>query len=224
MAHFDLMPPRSPYWDTGAIVSFGVHLALSVQLVFGRPSVDEGGDPLEQLVVFLVPPDREVGIQSAGRGLDWSGVVGDGGATDEPLPQQDSPETTIPLGPAGDPVPAEPEAPAAQPSEETALTEIEVDSAVVRDPTSAAPVYPADLLAKNVEGTTFVNYVVDTTGQVDTTTVQVIRTSHAEFAQSVRNALAQMKFRPAMQSSRRVRQWVQQNFAFKIVTAPKDST
>lgn len=227
MAHFDLLPPRPSWWDAGSITSLILHSALAVQLVFGRPAPETGGDPVEQLVVFLVPPDREVGRQAAGRGVDWSGLVGSGGATEEALTPPDRPEQTIPLGPAGDPVVSEPELPPAPVNEETALTEIEVDSAVVRDPTSAAPVYPPELLAKNVEGSTFVNYVVDTTGSVDTTTIQVIRTTHTEFAQSVRNALALMKFRPAIQASRRVRQWVQQNFAFKIVPPaqpPADST
>src|SRR5262249_61658629 len=111
--------------------------------------------------------------------------------------------------------------PGPEPVPEQALSEIEVDSAVVRDPSSTAPAYPEELLQKNIEGSTFVHYVVDTAGQVDTTTIQVVRTTHPEFALSVRHALAHMKFRPAIQASHKVRQWVEQNFAFKIMTPPK---
>jgi TonB family protein len=111
------------------------------------------------------------------------------------------------------------------PAVEQAFTEVEVDSMVERDPNSAAPVYPPELLSRRVEGSTFVNYVVDTTGRVDTTTIRVIRTSHQLFARSVRSALALMRFRPAIQSSRKVRQWVEQNFAFRIVRpTPTDTT
>jgi TonB family protein len=109
---------------------------------------------------------------------------------------------------------------------ETALTEIEVDSMVERDPTSAAPMYPAEMLEKSIEGATFVHYVVDTTGRVDTLTIRVIRSTHAAFTRSVREALGLMRFRPAVQGAQRVRQWVQQNFAFKILqrAPPADTT
>ena len=36
---------------------------------------------------------------------------------------------------------------------------------------------------------------------------------------SVKEALGKMRFRPAVQASKKVRQWVEQNFAFRI--APK---
>jgi len=51
--------------------------------------------------------------------------------------------------------------------------------------------------------------------------------SHPEFANAVREALTHMRFRPAIQSSRKVRQWVEQNFAFRITPprpAPADTT
>ena len=140
---------------------------------------------------------------------------------DRPLPKVERPEATLPVGLAGETKPVE-VAPATGPVEaaETALTEIEVDSTVKRDPTSAAPEYPPSLLSQRVEGSTFVHYVVDTTGRVDTTTIQVVRATHPAFALSVRTALAQMIFRPAVQSSQKVRQWVQQNFAFRINIPP----
>lgn len=217
MAHFELLPPRARFWDSGAITSLVLHGVLVVPMLIGPPAGAPTQGPVERLVVFLVPPDKDLGAASPGRGVDWSGLIGDGGTTDEPLPPDPAPVEELALGTAGEPE-AEPEAPSAPPViEETALTEIEVDSTVVRDPTSAAPVYPPELLAKNIEGSTFVNYVVDTTGRVDVSTITVVRSSHAEFSKSVRAALAMMKFQPAVQSSQRVRQWVQQNFAFRIV-------
>ncbi|MGE0439427.1 MAG: TonB family protein [Gemmatimonadales bacterium] len=214
---FDILPPRSRFWDPGAVTSLVIHTLLVLPLVIGAPIADAGGDPVEQLVTFLVPPNREVGRAEKSQGVQWSSVEGTGGATEEELPVVAEPVEELPLGTAGDTVAAEPEVPSAPAVDETALTEIEVDSVVARDPTSAAPVYPPELLAKEIEGSTFVNYVVDTTGQVDLSTIRIVSTTRPEFAEAVRVALAQMKFRPAIQASRVVRQWVQQNFAFRIV-------
>ncbi len=227
MAHFELLPPRHLRRDAGAVASLLIHVALIVPVVIQHAITPETNDPVDQFVVFLVPPEKQGGPETSGRGVDWSGLVGTGGVVDEPVPVEQKVETALPIGTAGDSVPTVDEAPAAPPPAETAMTEIEVDSTVVRDPSSAAPIYPPALLAERVEGSTFVHYVVDTTGQVDVSTIQVIRSSHPGFAESVREALAVMKFRPAIQGTRRVRQWVQQNFAFKIVTpvpATNDST
>jgi hypothetical protein len=62
-------------------------------------------------------------------------------------------------------------------------------------------------------------YVVDTTGQVDTITIQVVRSDDPRFTASVRTALGQMRFRPAKRSGKTVRQLVEQKFRFKIVPA-----
>ena len=99
---------------------------------------------------------------------------------------------------------------------ETALTELEVDSTVVRDPSSAAPVYPPLLLARAMAGSVTVRYVVDTLGAIDPVTYRVLSMSHEGFAQAVRDALPGMRFRPAFQRGRRVRQWVEQTFQFRI--------
>lgn len=224
MASFEWYPLPANRISPAAAVSLAVHLALLAPVVLGRPPESPTGDRIDQLVVFLVPPNQEAGSAQRGSGVDWSGLVGDRGVIDAPLPREIQPEQLLPVGTVGDTTPTLPAAPSA-PDEETALTEIEVDSMVVRDPTSSAPVYPPALLAKSIEGATFVHYVVDTLGRVDTTTITVIRTTHPEFALAVRQALALMKFRPAIQASRRVRQWVQQNFSFRITHAtPADTT
>ena len=102
---------------------------------------------------------------------------------------------------------------------DNALTEVEVDSTVVRDPTSAAPSYPPQLLAKGIEGSVLARYVVDTTGRVDTLTWRVISTTHPDFAEAVRQTLGGMHFRPAIQGGSRVRQLVEQTFRFRITPA-----
>jgi TonB family protein len=217
---FDILPPQASRAGTGAVASLVVHLLVVAPYLAWHLRAETPPPTLEQMVVFLVPPNPDQVGGQPGRGVDWSSIVGNGGVTDRELPKVDRPEQALPIGTAGEPEPLEDRAPGPPRLTETALTEVEVDSVVERDPTSVAPIYPPELLAKNVEGSTFVHYVVDTTGRVDTLTIQVMRTTHAAFASSVRHALGEMKFRPAIQQSSKVRQWVQQSFAFRINRPP----
>ena len=94
-----------------------------------------------------------------------------------------------------------------------------VDSQVVRDPETVAPRYPTSLLEAGVQGIVVVEFVVDSTGRVDLSTVQVLNSSHPEFTAAVEAALAEMKFRPAWRAFRHVRQLVQQRFSFELTLA-----
>jgi TonB family protein len=97
---------------------------------------------------------------------------------------------------------------------------LEVDSEVVRYEWSAAPVYPDSLRKVGTEGYVEAEFVVDTTGQVDLGTLRILQSSHADFAASVRTALAGMQFRPAWRGFRKVRQLVGQRFAFRLIRPP----
>jgi hypothetical protein len=104
---------------------------------------------------------------------------------------------------------------------DTAFSVLEVDRIVERYESSAAPVYPRDLLAIGAEGLVQAIYVVDTVGQVDTTTIRVVHSDDPRFTASVRTALGQMRFRPAVRAGKTVRQLVEQKFRFKIVPEPE---
>jgi TonB family protein len=99
---------------------------------------------------------------------------------------------------------------------EIALTEIAVGNALERDPASAAPEFPARLLATGVSGEVTARFVVDNLGIVDEATYTVVRSTRAEFSDAVRRALPRMRFRPANQQGRLVRQWVEQTFHFRV--------
>jgi protein TonB len=99
---------------------------------------------------------------------------------------------------------------------DTVFSVLEVDEMVERYEGSAAPAYPPDLLAMGTEGSVRAQYVVDTTGRVDTATIEVVLSDDARFTESVRAALAGMRFRPAKREGRPVRQLVEQNFHFRI--------
>jgi TonB family protein len=102
---------------------------------------------------------------------------------------------------------------------DTAFSVLEVDEMVERYEGSAAPVYPRDLLAVGAQGMVQAIYVVDTTGRVDTTTIQVVHSDDPRFTESVRTALGLARFRPAKRAGKIVRQLVEQQFRFRIVPA-----
>ena len=212
----------------GALISLVVHVAAALPLVM--PHAAEAGheDPIDQLVVFLLPPEQDAARETPTRGIDWGALAGNEGALDEPITPTESASAALTPGRAGDSTAAAPEPAGAVIPEESALSEIEVDSVVARDPNSVGPVYPPEMLEQRLEGSTFMHFVVDTSGRVDPETIRVLRSTHPAFTKAVREALLEMRFRPAIHASRRVRQWVEQNFAFRIVpatpAAPRDTT
>ena len=206
--------------DLVTAVNLAVHVAVFIALMIplGKVAKEEIFD---RLMVYLVPPDktgaREQGIGDAPVSVVATEEAGQPGGQEKKPGEDDilPAKGVLPVDPAD--VNADP---AAQPGD-NALSVIEVDSAVVRDPTSMAPEYPLHLQAQNIEGSAFVRFVVDTTGLVDTTTYRVVRTTHADFAVAVRRALGGMRFRPAIRGGIPVRQLAEQTFTFRI--APRDT-
>jgi TonB family protein len=92
---------------------------------------------------------------------------------------------------------------------------LEVDE-IVRYQSSAAPIYPKELIALGMEGVVQATYVVDTAGRVDTSTVKVMHSDDPRFTASVRSAMESMRFQPARKSGKLVRQLVEQKFRFKL--------
>lgn len=205
-----------------ASLSILAHAGL-VWLAFG---MTEGGrqipaDEREARVFFLLPPDRvdaplrqtdkfqwgRLGGELAG-GTDLTGA-GDGrfhgpGEGARRWGERSRTRGEVPFGPAPYLV------------SDSAFSVLEVDETVERYGGSAAPVYPRDLIAAGAEGTVQATYVVDTTGRVDTTTIEVMQSDDPRFTESVRAALGDMRFRPAKRAGKAVRQLVQQRFRFRI--------
>jgi len=99
---------------------------------------------------------------------------------------------------------------------DSVFTQLEVDSTVSRFPGSAAPAYPAELLKQGIQGSVVTQYVVDTSGYADSSSLRIIRATDSAFANAVRAAIPHMRFFPAKVGPRRVRQLVEQEFSFKI--------
>jgi TonB family protein len=209
-----------------ALVSILAHAGL-VWLVMGATvgSRQLPTDEREARVFFLLPPDR-VDVRSRQTEIIQWGKLGvdleDGKRLTRPSEGWLSRATVhgarkrgnrsgargaLPFGPMPAFIP------------DTAFSVLEVDEMVERHEGSGAPVYPRDLLAVGAEGMVQAIYVVDTTGRVDTTTIQVERSDDPRFTASVRTALGQMRFRPARRGGKTVRQLVEQRFSFRIVPA-----
>ena len=199
-----------------------VYLAISATEGGGHLPIDER----EARVFFLLPPDR-VAAQSRQTEIIQLGKIGSDfengkhltkpseGRLIEPRSygarrpaDRSGARGELPFGPAPAFVP------------DSVFSVLEVDDIVQRYESSAAPIYPPDLLAIGAEGLVQATYVVDTTGLVDTTTITVERSDDPRFTASVLTALGLMRFRPARRGGSTVRQLVEQEFRFRITPAP----
>jgi hypothetical protein len=222
-----LPKPRRNFFQSAecAFLSILAH-ALPVWLAL---SLTQGGsrvptDEREARVFFLLPPDRVDVRERQSEILQWGKLGADlddgkhlfkeygGWLSVDPARGARGPRERsgarqqVPFGPPSRFVP------------DTAFSVLEVDE-MVRYESSAAPIYPRDLIAIGAEGLVQAIYVVDTLGQVDTTTIRVVLSDDPRFTESVRTALGGMRFRPARRAGKTVRQLVEQKFRFKIVPA-----
>jgi len=173
--------------------------------------------------VYRPPPDRVptqagsresvrfVKLSTFGDGLG-NGTHGFGNAKPTPVVVD-----TAPSSKGKDTVTA-PEMPATK-GQDSVYSVLDVDVAVVRSASSAAPAYPLKLLEKKITGFVNAQYIVDTTGFADTTSFVVLESTNPEFVTAVRDVLPYMRFEPARIGTSKVRQLVQQQFTFKITEA-----
>ena len=73
-----------------------------------------------------------------------------------------------------------------------------------------------DLRQAGVSGCVIVQFVVDTLGHADRSTLKLLVYSHRRFVESLWDALPKMRFSPAELDGRKVRQLVHQPFTFTI--------
>ena len=213
-------PPR-PVLETA--VSAAVHVAIIAALVGGTTVVanQDMRDRIERMVQYLFPPDRSMKPGEEHLAFIGVGMPGspDGERRGEPVKVDDK-------ATAGDAVIPQQATQAAQLNGLMQLAEaaqavgafsiVDVDSAAERDPMSAAPTYPKDLLAKNIEGHATMRFVVDSTGLIDMGTIRLMEATHPLFVKAVQDAMPKMRFRPAMMGSNAVRQLAEQLFKFEI--------
>lgn len=204
------------------VVSVVTHLTLITAWVFGTlPSPELPRDAIANHVFYIPPPDKIVSQAGSGKSLAYVRVATEGTASGEGarLAGDARPSTVDEtLGrntpPTKDSVTAEEIAPTE--GQDSVYSVIDVDTAVMRMSSSAAPAYPLSLLRSHVEGYVNAQYIVDTTGLADTASFTVMKATHREFVTSVKEALPFMRFQPAKIGPMKVKQLVQQQFSFKI--------
>lgn len=76
--------------------------------------------------------------------------------------------------------------------------------------------FPEALRASGVGGEVSAQFVVDTTGRIESGSFKVLKASNDLFASAVRSHIPRMRFYPAEVAGRKVRQLVQQQFVFNI--------
>ncbi|MEK6613169.1 MAG: CehA/McbA family metallohydrolase [Gemmatimonadota bacterium] len=94
--------------------------------------------------------------------------------------------------------------------------EFQVQKPARMAPGSPAPKYPPSLKAQSIGGEVLAQFVVDTLGMAVPASFRALRSTDTLFANAVRDALPHMRFTSAEFDGRKVRQLVQQPFAFAI--------
>jgi hypothetical protein len=224
--HFTLLESNRNFFQSAecALLSILAHGAVVWLAVVGTTGgVQMPTDEREARVFFLLPPDRVDVRARQSEVIQWGKVGRD--INDGKFLNQLGSEGVLVRSPAhsarkkGSHTGARgqlPFGPMPPFTPDTAFSVLQVDEMAERYESSAAPVYPPELLAIGVEGAVQAIYVVDSTGMVDMTMVQVVRSDDPKFTESVRNALGKMRFRPAKRGGKTVRQLVAQQFRFRI--------
>jgi len=195
---------------------------VTTVFVVGAREVTEALEEARQAAEYLAPEPKPIG-QATEERLQYVGMTA--GAVPSPTSE------SAPDGDAGAAftVPGMDENTQAsdvveEVYDEFVLSEIDVDSAVVPDPSSGGPEYPAGLLELRVEGIVLAKFVVDSFGRVAPGSFVSLESTHPAFTRAVDEAMARMKFRPAYVGDKRVPQLVVQSFAFRLAKPTLDTT
>ena len=213
-----------------ATISVVAHVALIGAAVYGTGvrarAVEQA---IAQRIYYLPPPDRRPISETLVERLQYMDV---GAATPVTTERADgtiaAPAGTDKARKPGGNAGVEPlsqVASEASASPDSVYSILDVEESAVRSSGSAAPIYPTELMKDGKEGGVFIRFVVDTTGRADPASMEIVRSTHVLFSQSVQQALPLMLFTPAMVGGHRVRQAVEQNFEFRIApAAPAEHT
>jgi len=96
------------------------------------------------------------------------------------------------------------------------LTERAVDQPVEMIAGQRPPRYPLGLERAGIAGDVIAQFVVDTAGRVERSSIVIQQATHDDFARAVRERLLVLRFVPARARGRTVRQLVEQHFHFEV--------
>ena len=207
-------------------------VVISAWVVVTLPSVREALKDADERVWYIPPPNTRPMQSASAETVRYIEIAPDGlGAglgtaveLDTGVELEGFEPDGRPAGNLGDDTTSSVQQ-AASEGTDSVFTIIEVDTVAARLPESAAPRYPPELLEQRVEGQAIVQFVVDTSGNADPASFNVVVSSHPGFTQSVREALPGMRFSPARIGATKVRQLVELPFTFNIAEpVPADTT
>ncbi len=216
----------------GALTSLIVHAAFVAGFTYDAVRTSkmpaQSWEEVAEGLFYIAPPD--VSSAASRVHLTYKASGGADGEADPRDAQEGLGQRVRGSGPgesavasvSGDDAPEQIAVPSDDPYE-NAFSSVEVESMAERDPSSAAPVYPRDLMQAGIEGYAAMRFVVDTTGLVDLLTVRVLDATHPAFAAAVRAAMPAMRFTPARLGNQPVRQLAEQLFAFRIERTVADT-
>ena len=202
---------------TSAAISLAAHVLATWFAIFAPPPVLPAAKDDPYVATRFLYPLMQPSPSPVQEHVSYVGLLGTD-ATKPSAPPKASPAKEGPAPTEEVAISPPPEEPSGDPN--GVFSEIEVDLAAERDPTSEGPLYPDSLLKAQVEGAARVRFVVDSTGHAEVASFGVIEANESAFAEAVRMALPRMKFRPASIGEKRVSQHVEQTFVFRITRAP----
>ena len=222
---------RTPGLGAGTTLSLVAHALLIGAAIYGTAlSARRLEESINQrTLTYLPPPDRIAGSRAAEEHLQYLDVGGgvpiaDAAGSDLRLKSAGGPRREQKTG-GNDGLELQSQAMSkAVDSPDSVYSVLEVEERAARTADSSAPMYPPDLMKAGTEGSVAVRFVVDTTGRADPGSIEIVRATHPDFAQSVRFAVPRMSFSPARVDGHKVRQAVEQTFDFKIVAPPPSAT
>lgn len=100
------------------------------------------------------------------------------------------------------------------PASDQPFFEFQVEKPAEPKGSNPTPKYPSLLEEQGVAGEVMIQFVVDTSGKVELNSVKVLKSTNDLFSNSVKNVLPELRFLPAEAGGHKVRQLVQQPFAF----------
>jgi protein TonB len=78
------------------------------------------------------------------------------------------------------------------------------------------PRYPPVLQSAGIAGSVDIQYIVDTTGHAESSSVKIIKSSHQAFEEPAKETILKSVFKPARFRGKTVRQLVMQRVSFKM--------
>lgn len=204
------------------VPSVAVHAAIITVVAFaparGRETLPR--EPFIETPIYVATPARHTGARHGDAG----------GATDAQVPRLPTPDmtfTSVPepstptiWSPMGTSVGVDEIATGGAGEALTSGSSAVLGETVIDEPVrvrvESVPRYPAQLRTLGIQGAVEMEFVVDTTGRVDATTIRAISSPDERFTAAVRSSLRDVRFAPGRYHGHAVRTLVRRSFEFRL--------